>query len=308
MARILVVDDSVMDRLLARRLLEKDPELIIAQAEHGADALKQMEEMVPDAVVTDLQMPSVDGLQLVEAIRRRFPYVPVVLMTAHGSEDIAAQALMAGAASYVPKAELPRHLLDTVQNVLAAGRTNRRKHDLMECLDARHFDVSLDNDVQLIPPLVDQLQQMAVSIGLVDNSSRVQLAVALEEALLNALYHGNLELSTTDVEEYRSALVADGRDRVAERGKESPYRERKIHVSVTLTRDEGRFVIRDDGLGFDTRKLPDPADPANLTREDGRGTVLINMFMDEVSRNLQGNELRLVKRRKCGSAESMTKE
>ncbi len=298
MARILIVDDAAMDRLLARRLLEKNPEYIIALAEDGAAALEQMQELVPDVVVTDLQMPRVDGLALVESIRRQFPYVPVVLMTAHGSEDIAAQALMAGAASYVPKSDLPSHLLDTVQHVLAAARTHRPSNDLLACLEARHFEFALDNDSRLIPPLVDTLQQMATVMGLVDDSGRVQLGMALEEALLQALYRGNLEISAGDAEELRHSLVSTGRDALAERCRTAPYDARKLFVSATITRDEGRFVIRHQGPSTALPAIVDTADPHEMHREQGRGWVLVNLFMDEVSRDEQSGELRLIKRRK----------
>ena len=55
-----------------------------------------------------------DGLQLVQAIRSKYPGMPVILMTAHGSEDIAIQALQKGAASYVPKKSLARDLAETL--------------------------------------------------------------------------------------------------------------------------------------------------------------------------------------------------
>jgi anti-sigma regulatory factor (Ser/Thr protein kinase) len=219
-------------------------------------------------------------------------------MTAHGSEEVAVQALLSGAASYVPKIELARHLLDTVQNVLAASRCNRQHARLMECAQRRELTFVLENDSSLIPPLVDQLQQTISSLGLVDETARVQVAIALEEALLNALYHGNLELTSEELEDLRSNLLrTNGIDPITERRQQPRFRDRRIHVSVSVSRDEARFVIRDEGPGFDLAQVPDPTDPANLTRESGRGLVLMRMFMDEVSRNTTGNEVCLVKRR-----------
>lgn len=299
MARILIVDDAAMDRLLARRLLEKNPEFIVVQAVDGASALEQMDELAPDAVVTDLQMPRVNGLELVETIRRKYPYVPVVLMTAHGSEDVAARALMAGAASYVPKSELPNHLLETVQSVLAAARVQRPTSDLLACLDCVRVEYRLDNDSRLIAPLVDKLQQAAVEIGLVDDAERVPLAVALEETLLNALFRGNLEISRDEAEHQRHALVTLGVDAISERARTAPYEARRLHISATLTRDEGRFVVRHEGPGDALPELPDLADLSNMNREHDRGWVLVGMFMDEVHRDPTGHELSLIKRRKA---------
>ncbi len=115
MSKVLVVDDSPVDRRLAGRLLEMrhDPVygdeptgLLVVYASNGKEALEAIAAEAPDAVVTDLQMPEMNGLALVLQIRIRYPLLPVILMTAHGSEDLAVQALQGGAASYVPKREL----------------------------------------------------------------------------------------------------------------------------------------------------------------------------------------------------------
>src|SRR5580692_1676822 len=105
MMTVLVVDDSPLDRRLAGALLKRGG-FEVDQAQHGKAALARMEEARPDLVLTDMQMPEMDGLELVEAVRARFPDVPVILMTAHGSEELAVTALQRGAASYVPKRSL----------------------------------------------------------------------------------------------------------------------------------------------------------------------------------------------------------
>ncbi len=302
MPRILVVDDSTLDRLLARRLLEKDPELILTEAIDGTDALRQMELFVPDAVITDLQMQPMDGLQLVETVRRKYPFVPVVLMTAHGSEEVAAQALQAGAANYVPKSELPRHLLPTIRDVLAATSGHRRRHELMNCLERRQIELALANDSTLIPPLVDLIQQWVAKLGEVDEPGRLQVAMALEEALLNALYHGNLELSAEELADSSSHLIAQGRDLIAERRQTAPYSERRIHFIARIDRQHARFVIRDEGRGFDRRRWDEAASPEALSRGADRGLVLIKLFMDEVALNDRGNEVTMVKRWSRGAA------
>ncbi len=98
MTNVLVVDDSLVDRALVAELLGKEPGWKIAQAENGAEALAWMKESPPDVVVTDVQMPEMDGLEFVTAARDLHPDVPVILMTAHGSEALALDALERGAA------------------------------------------------------------------------------------------------------------------------------------------------------------------------------------------------------------------
>jgi anti-sigma regulatory factor (Ser/Thr protein kinase) len=84
---------------------------------------------------------------------------------------------------------------------------------------------------------------------------------------------------------------------VQERMSQSPYRERKVYLDIAMTADEARYVIRDEGGGFDVSKVPDPGDPDVLERKGGRGLLLIQTFMDEVRFNETGNEVTMVKRR-----------
>jgi anti-sigma regulatory factor (Ser/Thr protein kinase) len=69
-----------------------------------------------------------------------------------------------------------------------------------------------------------------------------------------------------------------------------------VYVTVQITREEARYVVRDEGPGFNPSKLPDPTDPSNLERVSGRGLLLIFTFMDEVKYNATGNEVTMIKR------------
>src|SRR5205807_10656253 len=99
MHNVLVVDDSTVDRHLAAGLIHKMEGWKASFAGNGVEALAAMAEHMPDIVLTDMLMPEMDGLELVQTIRIKYPRVPVILMTAHGSEDVAIQALRKGAAS-----------------------------------------------------------------------------------------------------------------------------------------------------------------------------------------------------------------
>jgi CheY-like chemotaxis protein len=302
MTTVLVVDDSAVDRRLAGGILEKASGLKVEYAANGLEALAKIEQARPDVVLSDLQMPELDGLELVGRIRSRYPLIPVILMTAHGSEDIAVQALARGAASYVPKAKLAQELPDVVESVLAVSKADRHNERLGECLAKTTHEFVLDNDTALVYPLVDHCQRLVTRMRLCDDTGRIRIGIALEEALLNALYHGNLELSSEALRDARSGLIGNGSvNPIDERRNKSPYRERRIHFHVSVSPQEAMFVIRDEGPGFNPADVPDPTDPANLERESGRGLLLMRSFMDNVEYSRTGNEVRLVKRREDGA-------
>lgn len=294
---ILVVDDSAVDRRLAGRLLTMSENLTVKYASNGLEAIESIEAELPLAVVTDLQMPEMDGLALVEHIRGHCPGVPVVVMTGHGSERVAMDALMAGAADYVSKSNLASELAEAVHNLLAIQTPDRPHERLTHCLRAMQFHYELENDLLLLPPLVDQLRQAAASMQIFDSGEQLQLAKALLEALTNAIYHGNLEMALVDSPDEDGSITAQ------QRREQAPYCDRRVELHSFLDRDEARFVIRDEGTGFDHAELPDPHhEPEFLTASDGRGVVLMRAFMDEVSFNDSGNEVTLIKRVQNASA------
>ncbi len=82
-----------VDQRLAGRLLEQQLQLTVVYADNGKQALEVIRRQTPDIVITDMLMPEMDGLELVEAIRLDYPALPVIVMTAVGSEELAADAL-----------------------------------------------------------------------------------------------------------------------------------------------------------------------------------------------------------------------
>ncbi len=158
MCTVLVVDDSAVDRHMAGAIAQKMEGWQVSFASNGREALEALRQRTPDVVLTDLQMPEMDGLELVQAIHAEHPLVPVILMTAHGSEDLAIKALQSGAASYVPKKCLARDLADTLEGVLIASQTNRREQRVLDSLVRHETQFALDNDVAVVAPLVGQLE------------------------------------------------------------------------------------------------------------------------------------------------------
>jgi anti-sigma regulatory factor (Ser/Thr protein kinase) len=222
----------------------------------------------------------------------------VILMTACGSEKIAIQALQRGAASYVTKDTIADELPDTLETVLQAAKVDRRRQEFLESVTELECRFALANDPSQVPVLIAHVQDYLTRMQLCDTNQRIRVGTALEEALLNGLYHGNLELS--------SDLRQDGGDAYESlavvRRNHVPYRERRLHIHVRLNLTEAVFAIRDEGPGFDVSKLPDPTDPENMTKVGGRGLLLIRTFMDEAIHNATGNQLTLTWRRKAAPA------
>lgn len=293
MTTVLIVDDSPMDRRLVAGILERNSDWTIRSAIDGMEAMASIVEAQPDLVVTDMQMPHMNGLELVTALRQQFPQIPVVLMTAQGSEELAVKALRAGAASYVPKRALAMDLQPTVRRVLTAATDIRSQVALMNRLEQRRETYRIETELPLVMALSRHVQHELGEAWGLEKTDRLRIGTALEEALLNAFYHGNLDISSdlkdTDYAEFYA--LAERRCR------EAPYTERRIQLDFEVTPIVASIAIRDEGRGFNPDTLPDPTDVENLDKPSVRGVMLMRAFMDDVVYNETGNQVTLTKRR-----------
>ena len=103
-------------------------------------------------------------------------------------------------------------------------------------------------------------------LGIV-NSDDSEVLIALDEAIVNAIKHGN---------------KCDPR--------------KAVHIVAEFSADGVRFIVADEGAGFELEKVPDPTEPCRLLEPSGRGLLLINHIMDEVRFNQCGNRLEMFKR------------
>jgi two-component system, NtrC family, response regulator AtoC len=114
MSRVLVIDDDAALRFTLEAVLS-DAGLVVEACDGGASGLAAFEARGADVALTDLAMPEMDGMQLLARIRAADPSVPVMMLTAHGSERAAVAAMKAGAFDYLPKPFDPDELVLAVR-------------------------------------------------------------------------------------------------------------------------------------------------------------------------------------------------
>jgi anti-sigma regulatory factor (Ser/Thr protein kinase) len=159
-------------------------------------------------------------------------------------------------------------------------------------LGSSDFVIVLPNDQAQITSVVEFLAVEATRLANCDAMEQMRIALALEEALANALYHGNLEINS---DEPGTAQMC--RHDLAERRRhETPYCNRRIRIVASIGRRLAAFIVRDEGCGFDPSRVPNPTEDANLERTSGRGIFLMRSLMDSVTFNEIGNEVTLVRR------------
>lgn len=128
------------------------------------------------------------------------------------------------------------------------------------------IDLELPSDLTLMNAVLEYLLDRVAKLGLI-KVEQSNLFVALDEAFVNAVKHGN---------------------------RNDP--SKLLRVTAELSAHEAIFTVEDEGEGFDVNSIPDPRDPANLFKSNGRGVLLIYNIMDEVEYSERGTRLKMVKR------------
>ena len=296
MARVLLAEDSKTQAFEIKMLLE-DASHEVEIAENGRQALDSLADGPFDVVITDLEMPEVNGLQLVETMQMDFEHIPAILITNRDSEALAAEALRKGAASYVPKTHLKTLLADAVTDVLGVIRTDASYAKLIATLKKNVFEFKMPNDGKLINPLIGLMIQVVSGMETLGGVQLVRLGVAVEHAILNAMFRGNLELDREQTPSDQAIVYDDATsEEIQERLATAPYCNRLVYVEITASDTEVKIVVADEGKGFDTSIVPGPENPDVLESEGGRGLVLMSSFVDELEFNETGNQVTLIKR------------
>jgi len=154
MIRVLAVDDHPLLRAGVAALIGSEDDLeLIGEASNGREALDLFRKSQPDVVLMDLQMPEMNGIDAIIAIRNEFPEARIIVLTTHPGDVQVSRALKAGARAYLMKGELRKELLETIRAVHAGQK--RLSHEVASEI-AEHV-----TDGALSPREIDVLRLIA---------------------------------------------------------------------------------------------------------------------------------------------------
>ena len=250
-----------------------------------------------DLVISDINMEGIDGFEVIDKVKTTQPHLPVVLMTGQASVDYAIRAMRMGASNLFMKPIALRDMVQSVFHLVDLHRDIRMADSGLRGLvnERRHF--LFRSDEVEVSSLVRHLTDRLVPMGFASSNNADVIAMAVHEALVNALDHGNLGMESRmkgdlfmDEDPYLKLRAARMADPV--------YASRLIEVRLALDTERFELEISDEGKGFDASRLsPLPGD-SDMAPHFGRGLPLILLVMDEVHFNEKGNQIRMVLRKK----------
>lgn len=215
-AKILVVDDDKNIRRTVSMALES-LEYFVHTAFDGKDAMVQLQGDKYDLIITDLKMPGMNGMELLQEAIAKYPEINIVLISAHGTVDNAVEAMKLGAVDFLQKPFTPKELRNLVFNVLETESTETES-DYKSCLKSaknsarkRDFDGAIANAKKAIgsdpskPDAFDFLGQLQETLGDFDSAIKnYRVAISLDPTCQPAKDH--LDRATSNSNSARPRL------------------------------------------------------------------------------------------------------
>ncbi|NIR16925.1 MAG: response regulator transcription factor, partial [Desulfobacterales bacterium] len=121
--RVIIAEDHTILREGLRALLSAQSDLeVVGEAEDGRQAIRRVEELGPDLILTDLSMPKMNGVEAIREIKKRAPETKVLALTVHKAEEFILEVLQAGADGYILKDASSEELMMAIKSVLGGKR------------------------------------------------------------------------------------------------------------------------------------------------------------------------------------------
>jgi len=282
--KVLIVEDDRASRFFLESLLESNG-YDFRSAANGIEGLNVFEEYAPDIVLTDIQMPIMDGLELLEAIRDTKSDTIVIIVTAFGTENYAIQALHLGANNYLKKPVSGQELLRLLKKYKAILTSKYSPDALPGRLINRKFTLEFNTEFNKIPKIVDKV---IVESNLdIEDNEKINIELGLVELITNAIEHGNLNINYLEKQKALDNGVLG--ELYTERMKSPVYQNRAVTINFFADPEKFQWTIIDEGNGFDWKILPDPTDEEHILELNGRGVFISRFLFDKIEYIGNGN-------------------
>jgi FixJ family two-component response regulator len=264
--RILMADGEASCAVLEELLVNRG--FVTTCRNDGVTALQAFQQGFYDLVLTDLDLPSLDGMRLLSAIKEVNPRVPVIIISGRGDADTVVSCLKSGAENFLTKPVQEEVLIKVVNQALAISRTRLGKH-VFEGRARQSTSLQSPSRPEVIKEIIFLITQSALAINYIETDLDNNIKLALVEAITNAMEHGH-----------------------------KWDEDKLVDIYVDIDYHQLKVVVQDQGEGFDLKALSDPTDLENLISERGRGIFLIQAIMDEVIFNERGNCITMISKRR----------
>jgi DNA-binding NarL/FixJ family response regulator len=189
MIKILLAEDQMLVRQGLKMMIEQDANLqVVAEAEHGLEAMQQIEKHIIDLVLMDIRMPVMNGLEATKIIKKRWPNIKILILTTFNDDEYAVQALKDGASGFLLKTAEREKLIQAIYSCMKGGM-------------AIHEEVA----AKMVPRLLEKEKPKSANIPLTPRE--LEIAKLVGEGKTNKEIAAALHLSVGTVKNYITQIL-----------------------------------------------------------------------------------------------------
>ncbi len=305
--RILVADDEELIRDVISYKIQRHLGYQVLEAEDGVEALKTLEANNIDLLITDIRMPKMDGMALLEEIKAKGWSLPVIILTGYGQIEDAIKAIKLGAEAFMKKPFDTDEVITLVESIISGFEEREDAQAVMPFVRSQSTTIKIPNNYTYLRKIVNYVICVTRSTWELAKEDLNDLKVATYEALLNAFEHGNLRIEKKKKADFLQKGHLEYQRYLLEQIQIEENQRKSITVVLNLDTVRVEVRVLDEGSGFDHHLVYqdyDVLDAETFMRAYGRGLYLIKSLMDEVTFNELGNAISFVKFRPRKSFES----
>lgn len=189
MIKILLAEDQMLVRQGLKMMIEQDANLqVVAEAEHGLEAMQQIEKHIIDLVLMDIRMPVMNGLEATKIIKKRWPNIKILILTTFNDDEYAVQSLKDGASGFLLKTAEREKLIQAIYSCMKGGM-------------AIHEEVA----AKMVPRLLEKEKPKSANIPLTPRE--LEIAKLVGEGKTNKEIAAALHLSVGTVKNYITQIL-----------------------------------------------------------------------------------------------------
>lgn len=239
----------------------------IEEASTIEDALTKSEHNGYTCIVSAIDFPGSDGLEFMHKLKNAAPKTPIIALSSQTSISKAVQTMQEGAFSVIQKPFMVIEVAQAVDEAISAAKKTERIQPLLPSI-ITELNFEGPGTLGMMESLIDHITAEVLNNVIPENEESAFRA-SVRCALHNAIIHGN---------------KAD--------------EKKKVQVQCSHREEGYSIYIKDEGEGFNPMNYVNPEDLASSAAKEQRGLLRIYCYMDNVSFNEKGNEIRLFKKRK----------
>lgn len=261
---VLIVDD---DKEVLSTLKEIIDELKLnsVTAGDGKEAMEKIKTQKIDLIITDLLMPKMDGLELIQQSRLLNPKIPIAVISGYGEAKNVIVALTRGAYNFISKPFTIKEIESIVKKGLRLREFSLGTHKILAGI-RNYTEINIPSYTHLLPSVTLYTVRECQWRGIEDEDLLTNISICVDEMLNNALIHGN------------------GLDE-----------SKKISIKLTFDTEKFMICIEDEGNGFNHQEILASLSEDTYNIPTKRGLFIVKYLMDRLSYNEKGNEVTLIK-------------